>query len=159
MLTRSKLPQLHDDRLDEVALAAPAARPSLARWLTDGRVVGRRWPRALGVGWVAVFALAIAVEPAPADPNAAEPLWASILGLALIGALGAMAAGLARRQRIGLVASVVAGGLALVATTMCPASGHHAGIGAWWFVQMVGFTALVGASLVGLRRSRHPAGA
>ncbi|MGH9281649.1 MAG: hypothetical protein ACRD0S_01795, partial [Acidimicrobiales bacterium] len=103
-----------------------------------------------------VFAGAVAVEPAPAS-DGPEPLWASFLFLALMGSLGAMAAGLARGRRLGLLASVGAGGLALVGTVMCPVSDHHAGIGAWWFVQMIGFTGLIAASLAGLRRTRAAA--
>lgn len=157
MLTRSQLPQLHEDRLEEVSLTA-ATRPTLGRWLTDPGAITGRWPRRMGLAWVAVFAAAVVIEPAPADPGAPEPLWASILFLGLVAALGAMAAGLARRQRLGFVASVVAGGLALVATVMCPVSGHHEAIGAWWYLQMAGFSGLVGASLVGLRRSRPAPG-
>jgi len=157
MLTRSKLPQLHEDRLEAVSLTAPPTRPPLGRWLTDAGVVTGRWPRGLGLAWVAVFAAAIAVEPAPANPNAPEPIWASIVFFVLIATLGTMAAGLAHRQRLGLVASVAAGGLALVATVMCPVSDHHSSVGAWWYLQMVGFASLVGASLIGLRRSRSSA--
>lgn len=154
MLTRNKLPQLQEDRLEEVTLAGPGRRPPLARWLTEDRAVTGRWPRGLGIAWVAVFVAAIAVEPAPANANAPEPVWATLLFFVMIAALGAMATGLARRQRLGLVASVVAGGLALVATVMCPVSGHHGNVGAWWYLQMTGFTGLIGASLYGLRRSR-----
>lgn len=156
MLTRSKVPQLHEDRLETVTLGAPRRRPPLARWLTDEHTITGRWPRAMGLSWVVVFAAAIAVEPAPATPDAPEPVWASILFLGLLAALGAVGVGLARRQRLGLVASVAAGGMALIATVMCPVSGHHGTIGAWWYLQLVGFTGLVGASLVGLRRSRTP---
>lgn len=154
MLTRTKLPELHEDRLDQVTLARPAGRVPLARWLTEDGAVGRHWPRIMMVAWVAALAAAVVLEPAPADPEAPAPLWASLLFLATFAALGATAAGLARRQRMGLVASVVAGGLALFASVMCPVSGHHASIGAWWYLQMTAFTALIGASLVGLRRSR-----
>lgn len=154
MLTRSKLAQLHENRVEEVALAAPGRRPPLSRWLGEDGVVTGRWPLALGVAWVVVFALAIAFEPAPADPDAAVPAWVSLMSLTMFGALGTMAAGLGRRQRLGLVASVVAGGVALFGAVMCPISAHHESIGAWWYLQMAGFTGLMGASLVALRRSR-----
>ena len=154
MLTRTKLPELQDDRIDRVTLARPGRRAPLARWLTEDGVVGRRWPRIMLVAWVGSLVAATVLEPPPANPNAPEPLWASLMFLALFAALGATAAGLARRQRMGLVASVVAGGLALFASVMCPLSGHHGSVGAWWYLQMTAFTALIGASLVGLRRSR-----
>ena len=152
-LTRGSLQQLHDDRLSEVDLAGHRPRPPVGRWLTEPHVVAGHWPPALAVAWVLVFAAATVLEPAPADPSAPEPLWASVLFLALFAVLGVMAAGLARRQRAGLLASVGAGGLALLGSAMCPVSGHHA-VGAWWYLQMAGFTGLVAASLAGLRRSR-----
>ena len=153
MLTRTKLPQLEDHRLGEVSLTQPASRVPLDRWLTEDGVVGRHWPRILLVAWVVALAAAVILEPAPADPNASEPLWASVLFLGLFAALGATAADLARRQRAGLVASVVAGGLALVASVMCPVSGHHGGVGAWWYLQMGVFTGVIALSLRALRRT------
>lgn len=153
-LTRSRLQQLHDDRFHNVSVSAPRARPPLGRWLSEERQVPGRWPLALGLTWLTVFSVAVAVEPAPASPDAPEPVWASLLFFAFLTTLAVTAGGLARRQRLGLVASVAAGGLALVATVMCPVSGHHPAVGAWWYVQMVGFTGLVAASLAGLRRSR-----
>lgn len=156
MLTRSKLPQLHEDHLDEVTLVTTGPRPPLSRWLTERRVVTGRWPVGLGLAWLAVYGAAIVVEPAPAHPDAAVPVWATLMFFALFAGLGTMAGGLARRQRLGLVASVFAGGLALLGAVMCPVSNHHEAIGAWWYLEIVGFTGLVGASLVGLRRSRSP---
>ena len=153
-ITRTKLEQLRDDRYRRVTLAGPGRRTPLGRWLTEDGVVGGRWPVRLCLAWVVVFAVAIAVEPAPASSDAAEPLWATLLFFALFSALAVTVGGLARRRRLGLVASAAAGGLALVATVMCPVSDHHAGVGAWWFIQMTGFTGLVAASVAGLRRSR-----
>jgi len=154
MLTRSRLAQLHDNRVEEVTLAAPGRRPPLSRWLGEQGAVTGHWPAALGVAWVIVFATAFALEPAPADPNAAVPVWVVAMSYAMFATLGTMVAGLTRRQRLGLVASVVAGGVALFGAVMCPISGHHDSIGAWWYLQMAGFTGLIGASLTGLRRSR-----
>lgn len=153
-LTRDALEELHDARLTEVRLEVPRRRPRLDRWLTEPDVVRGRWPVGLGGAWIVVFTAAALLEPAPADPNGADPLWAGVLFLTLFAALGVMAAGLARRQRAGLVASVGAAGLALLASALCPVSGHHASVGAWWYLQMAGFTALVVAGLVGLGRSR-----
>ena len=152
-LTRSRLEELHDDRCRTVALGGPPELTPLRTWLTEEGTVPRGWPKRLGLAWIAALTAAVALEPAPAA-DASEPLWASALFLAMMAALVGMAAGLARRQRLGLVAAAAAGGLALVAAVMCPVSGHHGGVGAWWFLQMGGFTALVAASLAGLRRSR-----
>ncbi|HVE47303.1 MAG TPA: hypothetical protein VNA57_11230 [Acidimicrobiales bacterium] len=153
--TRSQLDELQQDRYRRVELrpGEPQA-PRLARWLTDEGVVPGRWPAAICLSWIAVYAMAILLEPRPADPQAAEPLWAVFLFMTLIGVLAATCVGLARRQRLGLVASVAAAGLALGAAVMCPVSGHHGSTGAWWFLQMGGFASLMGLGLVGLTRSR-----
>ncbi|HET7488030.1 MAG TPA: hypothetical protein VFJ85_08880 [Acidimicrobiales bacterium] len=153
MLTRTKVPQLHDDRVDTVALERPARRRPVGEWLGEQGVV-TGWPRRLGLLWVATLVAVTVIEPAPAHPDAPEPVWAGLLALALFAFLGVMGAGLARRQRLGLIASVAAGGIAIFATAMCPVSGHHESIGLWWFAQMAGFTGLVAASLVALRRTR-----
>lgn len=158
-LTRDSLQQLHEDRAREVRLATGRRRPPLGPWLTDPGVVGRRWPAILAVAWIAVFAAATILEPAPADPDAPAPLWASLLFLALFGLLGVAAASLSRRQRTGLLASAGAAGLGLFASAMCPVSDHHATVGAWWYLQMAGFTGLVALSLAALRRSSTPQGA
>ena len=155
-LTRSRLQQLHDDRFHHVGVTPGGARPPVRRWLTEDRQVPGRWPVALGGAWLVVFSVAVAVEPTPPSPDAPEPLWASLLFFAFLTTLAVAAGGLARRQRLGLVASAAAGGLALLATVMCPVSGHHPEVGAWWYVQMAGFTGLVTASVAGLRRSRRP---
>ena len=153
-LTRTTPRQLRDEHARRVRLTAAGERRAVGDWLTEDRALPRRFALRLGLAWIVVFAVAVAVEPAPADANASEPLWASFLFLGLMAGLGTMAAGLARGRRLGLMASVGAGGLALVGTVMCPVSGHHAGVGAWWGVQMLGFTGLIAASLYGLRRSR-----
>lgn len=153
-LTVDSLQELHEERSREVRLTAGRPRPPLREWLTEPGAVGRRWPRVLGAAWLVVFAAAAALEPAPADPDAPAPLWASLVFLALFGLLGVAAASLSRRQRAGLLASAGAAGLGLFASSMCPVSDHHTTVGAWWYLQMAGFTGLVALSLAGLRRSR-----
>lgn len=156
-LTRSpsQLDEFPADQVHRLDLRPGEPRPPrLGRWLTEGGVVPDHWPMALCLSWMVVYGTAILLEPRPADPQAADPLWAVLLFTALMAALGATCVGLARRQRLGLVASVGAGGLALGAAVMCPVSGHHQAIGAWWYLQMAGFTSLMALSLVGLTRSR-----
>jgi peptidoglycan/LPS O-acetylase OafA/YrhL len=152
-LTKTTLRQLQEDRPRRVRLTQAGERRPIGPSLTEDRALPARWARRLGLAWIVVFAVAVAVEPAP-PADAPEPLWASFLFLALMGALGTMAAGLARGWRLGLMASMAAAGLALIGTVMCPVSGHHPGVGAWWGVQMIGFTGLMAASLMGLRRAR-----
>ncbi|MGI8683655.1 MAG: hypothetical protein ACR2MO_00870 [Acidimicrobiales bacterium] len=106
---------------------------------------------------MAVLELYRALIPAPADPNAAIPLSAIVAVAGFTAVLLAMVVGLGLRARIGLVLSVFAGGLVLLDTVLCPVSGHHESVGAWWFLGMAGFSGLVLASVVGLRRSRPPA--
>jgi hypothetical protein len=118
-LTRDSLQQLHDERAREVRLSAGRRpRPPLGDWLTETGAVGRRWPAALAVAWVVALAGATVLEPAPADPDAPAPLWASLVFLALFGLLGVAAASLSRRQRTGLLASAGAAGLGLLASAM-----------------------------------------
>lgn len=153
-LTQSRLEQLHDDRYRRVGLRPPVRRPGLRRWLGEPGVVPGRWPLGLALAWLAVLAAAVALEPAPAEPAAPEPVWAAVLFLGLLAALGTAWSGLSSRRRLGLVASVVAAGLGLAASAACPVSAHHVDVGAWWYLQMGGFTALVGAGLAGLRAAR-----
>lgn len=156
--TRSHIDQLTEERFRRVELQprGPQA-PRLARWLTEEGVVPGRWPLAMCLSWIAVYAMAVVLEPRAADPAAPEPLWAVLLFMTLVGVLGAAGVGLVRRQRLGLIASIGAAGLALGAAVMCPLSGHHTSTGAWWFLQMGGFASLMGAGLVGLTRSRSRA--
>jgi len=136
--------------------AAPAAdpRPPRRRLFAElGGPLSRSWGLALAVAWVVVVAVGMAVEPAPANPDAPVPLIADLLSTGLMATWGAMAAGIFQRRRFAAAASVV-GGLGLLALTVaCPASGHHGGIGAWWGVQMVGVVGLLALSGRALRSS------
>ncbi|MDP9402517.1 MAG: hypothetical protein M3P85_04120 [Actinomycetota bacterium] len=158
-LTRRQLEELHDERFRRIELRPrePEA-PRLARWLSEEGVVRGRWPLAVCLSWIAVYTMAILLEPRPADATASEPLWAVLLFMTLMGALAATCLGLARRQRLGLVASVAAAGLALGAAVMCPVSGHHEATGAWWFLQMGGFASLMALGLAGLTQARSRPG-
>ncbi len=129
-------------------------RPSFGRWLTERGVVPRWSPAALAVGWIATLQLLYALEPAPAR-SGPSPTWAVALTIVSMVALAATAMGLAGRQRLGLVASMGAVGVFLVGAVMCPASGHHAAVGSWWYGQLAALTVLGGASLAGLRLARR----
>ena len=156
-LTKDQLRDLHDDTVRPVPLpveAPPPSPPLVGRWAMTPGTVPASWRRGLGLAWVVVLTVALVLEPAAADPDAADPRWAAALFGALTVALAAAGAGLVRGRRAGLLAGTVAGGLALLGAALCPASGHHT-VGAWWYLQMAGFAALVGATLVALRRSAH----
>ncbi len=151
---------------DDAVLAVPAApatdaiatvprpRPERRRLFAD--LTGgmhRKWGVALVVAWVVVIAVGLAVEPAPANPDAAPPLIADLLSTVLMGTWGAMAAGIFQGRRFAAAASF-GGAVVLLGLTMgCPLSGHHGGIGTWWGVQLLGAGALIALSGKALRRS------
>ena len=108
------------------------------------------WAAGLAVAWFAIFTTGVVLEPAPADPNAA-PLAETILALGLMSAWAVMAIGLAKRVRLGAAGSFVAAIVLVGMTFACPLSGHHTGIGAWWWFELAGSTTLVGLSGRALR--------
>ena len=132
--------------------AVPAAVVENRRVTADlkGRLSGS-WAAGLGVAWVAVFTIGVAVEPEPANPDAAVPLIATLLAMGLLIGWIVMAVGLAKRCRFGAAASLVAAVCLVGLTIGCPASGHHTGLGAWWWFELVGSTTLVGLSGRALR--------
>ena len=139
-----------------VPTTASAAAPSQPRrrlFADLGGPLSRAWGFALVAAWVVVIAVGLAVEPAAVDPDAPVPLVADLLSTGLMATWGAMAAGVFQRRRFAAAASMV-GGIGLLALTLgCPISGHHAGIGAWWGVQIVGALALLALSGRALRSS------
>jgi hypothetical protein len=102
--------------------------------------------------WVVLLGVGVAVEPPPTNPNAVDPWFVSALGTLLLVALLSTFAGLWLRRRWSLTASLVAAGMLVLSTIMCPVSGHH-GIGAWWVVQLGCGLGLVAASALGLQRT------
>lgn len=105
------------------------------------------WPVAAIVAttWAVIIPLTFAIEPAPADPEAAIPVYASLLSFGLFLALGTMAVGLISRSRSGLVASAVAATAWMAMAIACPVSGHHT-FASWWFGEMAGGIILVAVS-------------
>jgi hypothetical protein len=132
-------------------LRAAAAGTPLAGRLLEPITAG--WAVIGGVAWVVLLAVGIAVEPPPTNPNAVDPWFVSALGTLLLGVLLLAFAGFWLRRRWSLAASLVAAGLLVVSTLMCPVSGHHAGVGAWWVVQLGCGLGLVAASALGLQRT------
>jgi hypothetical protein len=96
--------------------------------------------RTLPIGWAlfaglvgpAVTAVCIGLEPAPANPNAPEPLIATLLGFALLLAWAGAAMTAVQRRPAALAWASVIGGLSMAMTIACPLSGHHTSIGMWW---------------------------
>ena len=142
-------------QLDELTRSEPevqhreAATPLAVRLLEP---IPGSWAVAGAVAWVVLLAVGIAVEPPPANPNAVDPWFVDALGMIFLVTLLGAFAGFGLRRRLGPAASLVASGLLLVSTVMCPVSGHHTNIGAWWGVQVGCALALVTTSTLGLRR-------
>jgi hypothetical protein len=136
-------------RTAQRSVAAAGAR--LARRLEEP--ITTRWAGIGAVAWVVLLAVGIAVEPPPTNPNAVDPWFVSALGTILLVALLTTFAGFCLRRRWSLAASLVAAGLLVLSTVMCPVSGHHTGVGAWWVIQLGCGLGLVAASTLGLQRT------
>ena len=143
MLAR-RLRDLRAERLVEVR-QEPAE-------VAGGDRLSRRWAIALPLAWAFIFSTAVAVEPPPANPNAPEPLAGVLLGLGLMVAWTAMAAGLVARRPSGAWASLAAGVFMLGAAIACPATGHHQVVGLWWFYELAGAAVLIALSLRAIPR-------
>jgi hypothetical protein len=137
------------DRVPTIRRAAPVT----ARW-APGRLTPT-WAAILGFGWPLVVVVSIALEPAPADPEAAVPIVVSLASLGLFAALIATAAAAGNRHPSAAIAGVATGLIALGFTITCPVSGHHT-LGAWWFGQLGLTLAMLGVSAAALgRRARQ----
>lgn len=133
----------------EAAAAPPPTAPAARhRELSDELSGG--WALFLTVAWIVIFTLGAALEPAPANPDA-MPFLAGVLATGLMGGWLVMAAGFAQRRRYGAAGSLGAAGVLAAMTVACPVSGHHAGIGAWWWFQVAGSLSLLAASRAALR--------
>jgi hypothetical protein len=133
---------------DAAAQGGTTAAPTHRRDLSDELSGG--WGLFLTVAWIVIFSAGAALEPAPANPGA-MPFLAGVLASALMVGWLVMAAGFAQRRRYGAAGSLGAAGVLVAMTVACPLSGHHAGIGAWWWFQVAGSLALVAASRAALR--------
>ncbi len=161
-LTRPEL-ERHDRQILEVgdvrpqptgpsdrSVVAGSRRPFGARLLQPIPV---RWAAIGAAAWVVLLSLGIAVEPPADNPNAVDPWYVSALGTVLLVAMVGMLAGFWLRRRWSLAASLLASGILVLSTVMCPVSGHHTGVGAWWVVQLGCGLGLAATSTLGLRRA------
>jgi hypothetical protein len=125
-------------------VATPAeAPPATARRLTTA------WAAVLGVGWPLALMIGVALEPAPADPDAPVPIVIELASFALFVALVTTAVTAARRHPLAAWAGIATGLLAMAFSVMCPVSGHHA-FGLWWVAQLGVVVAMLGASVAAL---------
>jgi hypothetical protein len=129
---------------------ATATRPDGRAWLR-----GRIAPELavlLAAAWLVLPAIATALEPAPAHPDAV-PAWLDSSLSVLVSALFYLTLiGLAVMRRFGLAVSLAGAVLFIGLSIACPASGHHS-FGAWWFGQMACGAGLAGLSVFALRRA------
>lgn len=115
------------------------------------------WAGILGFGWPLAIVAGMALEPAPANPEAATPVLVSLASLGLFAALVATTVAAGSRHPAAAIGGVVIGLLALGFVVTCPLSGHHT-FGAWWFGEMALTLAMLGVSVAALgRRAREPA--
>ena len=138
--------------------AATTYRPATAAVRTPIEVrlaepISTRWALIVVGAWVVLLAVGIAVEPPPTNPNAVDPWFVSGIATLLLGALLTTVAGLGMRRRWGLAVSLVAAGMLVLSTAMCPLSGHHTGVGGWWAVQLGCAFGLVATSILAWRRA------
>ncbi len=121
--------------------------PDTREWLQE-RISGQA-ALTVGIAWLVLVQIAFALEPAA---QGSVPFVGILLELAMYLLLATMITGLVMQRRWGLLASLGAAVLATAASIACPVTGHHA-FGSWWFGQMACMLALVGISVVALRRS------
>jgi hypothetical protein len=135
------------DELDRLLEAEVGEGP---RPLDPGGRLSGRWAAGLTLAWLAIFSLGAALEPTPADGNAMPILGATLETGLMVGWM-VMAVGFVHRRRYGAFGSLGAAVVLVAMTIACPLSGHHAGIGAWWWFEVAGSMALVSASATALR--------
>jgi hypothetical protein len=133
-----------------VTEAAPERTPALPR---VRRVLSTRGVRLFGAAMIALYALGVAVQPAPNGPQPVAPWWADAIStVAFFGLLTVFAGAIAGR-RWTLWTGLVTGASLLAMSASCPAEGHHE-IAAWWFVQMAVAVAMTVLPATLLRRTQ-----
>jgi drug/metabolite transporter (DMT)-like permease len=103
--------------------------------------------------WGAVMFIGGAIEPAPANPNAAPVLGAVLATLFLVGSAATALLALSKTRLPTARASLFTGGVALIMTITCPLVGHHH-LAPWWFAQLLVVTVPTGWSLQQLLTAR-----
>jgi hypothetical protein len=130
-----------------VVLAPPPAPPRVRP------VLSARGVRLFGAAMIGLYALGVAVEPAPNGPQPVAPWWAEALStVAFFGLLTVFAGSIAGR-RWALWTGQVTGASLLALSASCPVEGHHE-IAAWWFVQMAVAVAMTVLPATLLRRTQ-----
>ena len=130
---------------------APPVAPTLPGVAPEARarpVLPAGWAWFAGLVGPVVTMICIAVEPAPADPDAAIPVLDSLLFAGLLATFALAATTAVRREVRALTWAAAASAVTVALSVSCPTSGHHTDVGAWWYAQMaVSCAALVTATL------------
>jgi hypothetical protein len=132
----------------------PVARQAAV--LDDRGRLTWRWSLIAGLAGPVVAAICIAVEPAPADPEAAQAL-GTLLSLGLLAAFVGAGIAAGRRRPGALMWLLGAAVVSMAMTVACPATGHHS-LGSWWFVQLAASAALLVAAGRGVLGAAHDRG-
>jgi hypothetical protein len=103
--------------------------------------------------WLGVVITASALEPPPANPDAAPALGALLGTVFVVGMIATAALALTRSRFHTAATSVVTGAAAVSMTVACPVVGHHH-LALWWFAQLLVVTAPALWSYGQLRRTR-----
>lgn len=139
--------------LQEAAPIAPEG-PGPVASQDDRRTLPPGWAWFAALVGPAVTAVCVALEPVPADPTASATVLDSLLGLALLASWGLAAGAALRRRPAALTWAAAASAIAVVLSILCPVSGHHAAVGAWWYTQMLVSGAALAISVVARSRFR-----
>lgn len=110
----------------------------------------------LALGWPAVVALSMLLEPAPDGPGAetSAPLAVELASFVTFVAIVATIVAALRRRRTAALWSAGAGSVALALSLSCPVSGHHA-YAAWWYAELAMIAAMLWVSATAWRRGRN----
>src|SRR6266545_6072577 len=140
---RARLIDPSANSLPTLTRSSTPATSHSGRWLATG------WAALLGVGWPLAFMISMALEPAPANPDAAPPVLIELASSALYAALLITVIAAIRRHPGAARAGVVTGLIAVAFTVTCPLSGHHM-FGLWWIGQLSVMTMMLGISVAAL---------
>ena len=127
----------------EVTPAPPRIRP----------VLSTRGIRLFGTAMIVLYAIGVAVQPAPDGPDPVAPWWDELIGTAILFGLVAVFVGSLSGRRWTLAAGLGVGSALLLGSLTCPLEGHHE-IAAWWFVQMAVGAAMTVLPATLLRRTQ-----
>ena len=117
------------------------------------QVLSTRGVRLFGAAMIALYALGVAVQPAPNGPQPVAPWWADALSTVVFFGLLTVFAGSIAGRRWSLWTGLVTGAGLLAMSASCPLEGHHE-IAAWWFVQMAVAAAMTVLPATLLRRTQ-----